>query len=221
MSLDAIKGAGFTKAKADADPPITDPAIATNALGAGLVVHIDPMVLGGLTDIAANMPKSKAYDMSRIRVAGNEQAFEGLGFPRGDKDANGNPAIIDGQPWKGMPQIESQYIPDYVADLRKRGIKVEEKSVDPTIFKASQSQLDAQKAGGIKNAGKFRVPPGDPILVTSDGYVVDGHHRWAAAYAARESVPAIVIDLPIRQGLGDATEFMLAGHGAVKSFGGA
>lgn len=217
-SAGAPIGAGKTADAADGAPPIKDAKVATGALSQGLNVHIDPVTLGPLTDLAASAPKSKAYDMSRIRVAGNEQAFEGLGLSRGPDEEFTRTGGASG--FGGMPQIESQYIPDYVADLRRRGVKVEEKPIDPTGLKASQSQLDAQKAGGIKNAGKFRVPPGDPIIVTSDGYVVDGHHRWAAAYAANESVPAIVIHMPIRQGLSDATAYMNAGHGQVKSFGG-
>lgn len=212
------KGIGSTKDDADAGDVIHDPVEAAHALGNGQYVKLDKLSLGSATEVMAGLPKAAVYDMSHIRMKGNEQAFEGLGMPRGPDDEYIATGGKSG--WGGMPQIESQYIPDYVADLRKRGVKVDETAIDPTKLKASQSQLDAQKAGGIKKAGRYKVPPGDPILVTSDGYVVDGHHRWAAAYAANESVPAIVIDMPIHQGLADATAFMLAGHGEVKVFGG-
>jgi ParB-like nuclease domain len=51
---------------------------------------------------------------------------------------------------------------------------------------------------GIKN---------NPIIVTSDGYVLDGHHRWAAALALGRNWDAYVVDLPIRKAFEVAGDF--------------
>ena len=37
-----------------------------------------------------------------------------------------------------------------------------------------------------------------PVLVSTDGHVLDGHHRWAALEALKRPVKTVVIDLPIR-----------------------
>jgi hypothetical protein len=72
-----------------------------------------------------------------------------------------------------------------VEHLRSQGIAVKRDEVPASALKASQNELVGAKVAGIAGAiesGKFD-PTDEPIFVTRDDYVVDGHHRWAAAVA--------------------------------------
>jgi hypothetical protein len=45
------------------------------------------------------------------------------------------------------------------------------------------------------------------VLVSSDGYILDGHHQWLASHTAGEPVKAIRLDAPIRDLLRLSDEF--------------
>jgi hypothetical protein len=73
--------------------------------------------------------------------------------------------------------------PAFREALEKRGVKMVEKSVPAATLKATQSQLVGSKVAGMCDALKKNPNnPGitAPIFVSKDGYVLDGHHRWAA-----------------------------------------
>lgn len=82
-----------------------------------------------------------------------------------------------------MPQIPPEQTDAFNERLRAAGISVEPITVDPYALKASQSELDGTKTGGIMRAAKAGKLDllGNPLWVSADGYVFDGHHRWAAA----------------------------------------
>jgi hypothetical protein len=88
-----------------------------------------------------------------------------------------------GRKRKEMPQIPPEQTDAFNERLRKAGISVEPIVVDPYALKASQSELDGTKVGGIMRAAKAGKLDllGNPLWVSEDGYVFDGHHRWAAA----------------------------------------
>jgi hypothetical protein len=44
---------------------------------------------------------------------------------------------------------------------------------------ASQVEMKSSKVGGMADSDTFD-PADTPILVSKDGYIVDGHHRWGA-----------------------------------------
>ena len=104
-----------------------------------------------------------------------------------------------GIPRAQMPQLSGEPMPGSVADgmernkrgrvdvtqafldrLAAEGIAVEEKSVPASFLKATQSQLNGSKVGGMMKAMREGTMSDAVIFVTRDGYVVDGHHRWAA-----------------------------------------
>lgn len=69
--------------------------------------------------------------------------------------------------------------------LKKDGHKIEKKNVDVTKLKATQNQLVGAKIAGMLHALKTKPPKEtkgirEPIFVSKDGYILDGHHRWAA-----------------------------------------
>ena len=79
-----------------------------------------------------------------------------------------------------MPQIPDQHRADYVKFMEDQGIEVHDTHVDPKTLKPTQSEFAGPKVGAIMKTLRSTGWPGDPILVTSDGAILDGHHRWAA-----------------------------------------
>lgn len=93
--------------------------------------------------------------------------------------------------------------------LQDKGIKVSEPtSVPADQLKATQTELVGAKVAGMTKA--LEADPNHPgitapIYVSSDGYVLDGHHRWAAvtsheiASGRPANMNVRVIDMPIEK----------------------
>lgn len=81
---------------------------------------------------------------------------------------------------KDMPQIKSDDVKDFLSYLKKNDIATDKKLIDPSKLKATQGQFHKEKIKGLMDsieAGKLKK---EPILVSKDNYVIDGHHRWLA-----------------------------------------
>lgn len=97
------------------------------------------------------------------------------GFPRPGSRADALPRTEEG----GV-SVENEFL----EEVRSRGIGVEERTVPAYWLKATQNQLDGPKVAKISRAmEKHGILPGTRLFVTRDGYVIDGHHRWAAMVA--------------------------------------
>ena len=70
----------------------------------------------------------------------------------------------------------------FVEHLEEKGVKVSSDTVKASSLKASQNELVGAKVVGMKNNRDFDPGSGE-IFVSKDGYVIDGHHRWAAQVA--------------------------------------
>ena len=86
---------------------------------------------------------------------------------------------------KDMPQIPSERRDEFLGDLEKSGIKTTKESVDGRTLKPIQKEVSGSRSGAIymKHKEGGQIPDGERILVSSDGYVIDGHHTWAASVA--------------------------------------
>ncbi len=80
---------------------------------------------------------------------------------------------------KDMPQVNTQNLSKAIS-MAKSKVKVTKGTIDVGSLKSSQKELIKSKVKGI--AAKYRKA-GDmkPIIVSKDNYIIDGHHRWAAA----------------------------------------
>jgi hypothetical protein len=141
------------------------------------------------------------------------------GIPR-DKmpQFKGNPE--PGSPADKLPRDKSGEVdtePLYREHLKNKGIKTVPTKVPSDQLKATQGELDGSKVSGMTQA--LRENPDNPgirapIYVTKDGYVVDGHHRWAAmsSYAAENGKPVemdvIVIDQDAEEAVESGNQFM-------------
>lgn len=103
-----------------------------------------------------------------------------------------------------MPQIKSDKIPSFLDHLKSKDIEHKIEKLPVKELRATQSEFDLTKVDqmiGQRSDTK--------IVVSNDGYIMDGHHRWLADYNTdKESkISAIVVDLPILELLRVAKEY--------------
>lgn len=115
------------------------------------------------------------------------------------------------------PGTEVDLASEFEPWLNKRGIKVVDTEVPSSVLKPTQDQLIESKVIGIakfmqhapKNSSIF-----NPIYITADNHVIDGHHRWAGN-EVRNEVEGVPRWMKVRQVQADkdtslrlATQFM-------------
>jgi hypothetical protein len=101
--------------------------------------------------------------------------------------------------------------------LKEKGITTTQTEVPADKLKATQSELGGDKVVGMMGAlEKDPNHPGitGPVFVSRDGFVIDGHHRWAAiaAYNAKYPEKQIpmkceVIDMDIKDAIPMCNQF--------------
>jgi len=109
-------------------------------------------------------------DLTELSIEGTLlYGDEGMGIARAD-----------------MPQIPGKERARFLSEIEsEQGITAEKEKVDPLTLKPIQKEISASRSGAIYE--KFRedgkIPKDERILISSDGFVVDGHHTWGAAVA--------------------------------------
>jgi hypothetical protein len=109
---------------------------------------------------------------------------------------------------KEMPQIEGKNIQKFLDYLKSDGVKYKETSVDSKSLRPTQSQFNQDKIQGMIDTIDQKKQ--HPIMVSKDGYVIDGHHRWLAHYNLGRKMPVIQIDLKIDDAIEKAHDFPLS-----------
>ena len=131
-----------------------------------------------------------ASDMSAGPIAGEWDAFAAetgtLGIPRAQ-----------------MPQIKSGHRGALVNFLKARGIAGRPQELPAADLKPTQAEFSPERV----ERARQRKGGDRSILISSDGYVVDGHHQWLAKRADGLPVNVIRLNAPIRQVLGQVAEF--------------
>lgn len=79
----------------------------------------------------------------------------------------------------------------FVEDIETCGHCVTEYADDTSIFTPTQSEFNNDKVQSIIKNKSFDKP----ILVSSDDYIVDGHHRWKAACDSDINISVKKIDM--------------------------
>jgi hypothetical protein len=77
-----------------------------------------------------------------------------------------------------MPQIEDDQQINFFKYLDRHGVKFRKKNVKVDTIKPAQKDLRVDVASQLlmSNSPKLKKP----LLVSSDMYLMDGHHRWLA-----------------------------------------
>lgn len=128
--------------------------------------------------------EAKEYDLCQISVPGTNL------FCAEHKDVGrAEMPQLGGKP---VPGTEADKLPrdkfdptvvngakQFVDYLEKTGIKTTPGEMPASHLKASQREMIGSKVAKMAKATSFD-PGKEPIFVSRDNYVVDGHHRWAA-----------------------------------------
>lgn len=162
-----------------------------------------------VTKMKAAGEKANDFNLCKVTVPGtNLFCGDNVGKPRvsmpqiGGKPVAGTDA--DKLPKNKDGEVDGTQA--FKEHMESQGIKFRETRVKVKELKASQNELVGPKVAGMANNQSYN-PAGKPIFVSSDGYVLDGHHRWAAV-VARDTVdgvigdldmPVVQIDMPIRE----------------------
>lgn len=80
---------------------------------------------------------------------------------------------------RDMPQIKRDFIPDFIKSLRLKGIDISNRSVVVDTLKPTQNEVNLDK---VKEKYQKFVDGKDPkpFIVSSDNYILDGHHQLFA-----------------------------------------
>lgn len=162
--------------------------------------------------------KAPNVDLCKVSVPGtNLFCGDSLGVERhkmpqlAGKPRAGSPADSLPKDKQGEVNIGKLFT-DRLAEM---GVDTEQTSVPAASLRASQSELvGGNVAWMMSNGDKIGLDTGS-IFVSRDGYVIDGHHRWAAlvgkdaADGSLGNVPINVqrIDMPISEVLQFANQF--------------
>lgn len=151
--------------------------------------------------------KAPNFNLCQVSIPGTNLYCDGnKGIPREDMPQfKGTPeagSIADKLPKDNNGEADTEEF--FKRMLEKEGIKVSEPvAVPPDRLKATQSELVGVKVAGMSKVLADKNHPAydkitAPIYVSNDGYVLDGHHRWAAVVAHNASNPKNQIPMNIR-----------------------
>lgn len=108
-----------------------------------------------------------------------------------------------------MPQIPGDHSEAFFDLLRADGISITSRRVPAASLKPIQHHISRSRTDHSKQGITDRVPKlmNRPLLTSQDGYILDGHHRWAAFAELGEEVPITEVGLDVRELLLRAREF--------------
>lgn len=109
------------------------------------------------------------------------------------------------------PNSDKSIMAQMVDSLEKKGIKTTKKKMAVGLMKATQKEIQANKTFGMADAymkGKFKNI-GNSVIVSKDGHILDGHHRWAALLTidASREMDVQEIDMTMDELLDEAANF--------------
>lgn len=147
------------------------------------------------------------FNLCQVSIPGTNLYCDGnIGIPREEMPQfKGTPE--KGSPADKLPRDNSGEVDTeefFKEMLNKKGIKVSEPvNVPADRLKATQSELVGVKVAGMESVLEDPNHPAykkitAPIYVSNDGYVLDGHHRWAAIVAYNAANPTKQIPMAVR-----------------------
>ena len=157
-----------------------------------------------ISDAKDKGEKAPNINLCDVTVAGtNLYCDDNLGIPREQMPQfKGKPQ--PGTPAADMPLDKNGDVdtePLFKKMLEDEGIKMVQTEVPADKLKATHSELVADKVIGMMNTLE-NDPTNEsltaPIYVSRDGYVIDGHHRWAAITAYNAKNPDKQIPMKVQ-----------------------
>ena len=111
-----------------------------------------------------------------------------------------------------MPQIEGnnkEIFLDYL--YHNKDIKSWCELKNPKLVTSTQNEIHGILVSKLLVTLKIEGQK-DPIFISTDGHVLDGHHRWVALEVLDMEMKAIIIDLPIEKLLYLSYNFSKTGY---------
>ena len=125
---------------------------------------------------------------------------------RSDKDMCSKGDFCNGAkdiPRKLMPQI---YDAVAFAKKIKRKYNVDSELTKASMgdYKPSHNEINKDRVESVIADIKNKKLGNNPLVVSEDHYIIDGHHRWAAykKYNPHKPIPVLIIKKPVREALG-------------------
>lgn len=107
-----------------------------------------------------------------------------------------------------MPQLNGDTLSSYLAQKAAEGIAMSEKMIDPSTLTPAQNQLGMQNiAGMIDSFAKGTWDPCKERILSAGGYVIDGHHRWAACTLLDREMTILDINAPAETILSELSNY--------------
>lgn len=172
-------------------------------IATGETIRVSPSEVAGIVATFADVTEG-TVDLTAVDVDGYPNLFSDV--------RNNTIARAD------MPQIPRVHIDGFREQLTQQGVGFVDDTVDASTLSATQNELD-----GVAVARMIeRIQDGSfgsthRIMVSSDGRILDGHHRWAAAAVmeldgdpAASPIDVVRIDLPIGELLDEARTYNIA-----------
>jgi N12 class adenine-specific DNA methylase/predicted ABC-type ATPase len=199
LTMEQVKAVHDQPGRPDGAGTIDDPIDvegdldkAATLLGEGKHVRLNKVeevsiVLEKLATTAQEMEaagaKAPDVDLCTITVPGtNLFCQQSKGIPRSQMpQLSGTP--VPGSPADAMERNKRGRVnvtQAFLDRLEAEGIGVTEQDVPAASLKATQNQLNGAKVGAMMVAMRDGTMTDAPVFATRDGYVLDGHHRWAA-----------------------------------------
>ena len=106
-----------------------------------------------------------------------------------------------------MPQVASKDMFELINFLSKKGVSTVKKTVAAKSLKATQVDFSKDKIVSAIDRFTKAEGVGKPLLVSADGYVIDGHHRWLAAYNTNSPVHVYATNMKAKELIATLREF--------------
>ena len=94
-----------------------------------------------------------------------------------------------------MPQVATKDYPEFMDYLKDNGAEFKKETVPAKSLKAVQGEFSDQ---GVEKALRKRKLK-KASIVSSDNYIIDGHHRWVAALNTGQDVDIIRVNMPAKE----------------------
>lgn len=98
-----------------------------------------------------------------------------------------------------MPQIPKEMKSQFHDDLKLNGYNIETCDKKCDSLMPTQTEFNDEKVDAIKASIVDGTYIHEPILVSSDDMIVDGHHRWKAMKDSHRYIPSDVVDMPFKE----------------------
>lgn len=176
-----------------------------------------------VADLKTQGRTAPTFDLCKVSVPGtNLFCAKHKGVPRAKmpqvagRPRPGSPAAGIAARRGTAPNGKVDLTPEFREALAAAGVGVKQQTIRASRLHASQMELDGATVSAIPEAIRTGAIPSDArIAVTRDGYILDGHHRWAAQvyqdieddHLGDVSIKADVLDMDIGAAIAFANAF--------------